>query len=213
MQSSTNWHNDTIGQKVVEALQKNNFKAEYLKDRNQALTRILELIPPDASIGCGGSATNKEIGLLDLLEKRGNELIDWAVPGFTPEQMLDARRRMLLSDVFISGTNAITLDGQLVNVDGTGNRVAAITFGPKKVIIIAGINKITTDVHTAMKRIRLIAAPINNKRLERPNPCTTTGICMDCASKTRICNATVITHKCPPLTDITVFIIGEHLGY
>ena len=213
MQTPIIWHNDTIGERVVTALQKNNFTAEYVQNRTQALTRMLELIPPGTSVGCGGSQTNKEIGILTALKERGNELIDWATPGFTPEQMLEARRRMLLSDVFISGTNAITLDGQLVNVDGTGNRVAAITFGPKKVIITAGINKVATDVDNALKRIRLIAAPINNKRLNRPNPCTATGICMDCSKDTRICNATVITHKCPPLTDITILVIGEHLGF
>lgn len=213
MQNPINWHNNTIGEKVVAVLKRNNFNAEYLENRTQALTRMLELIPPNASVGCGGSHTNKEIGILSALKERDNELIDWAVPGFTPEQMLDARRRMLLCDVFISGTNAITLDGQLVNVDGVGNRVAAITFGPKKVIITAGINKITTDVSMALNRIRLTAAPINNKRLQKPNPCTTTGVCMDCSKETRICNTTTITHKCPPLTDITILVIGEHLGF
>ena len=123
------------------------------------------------------------------------------------------RRAELTCDVFICGTNALTLDGKLVNVDGVGNRVAAMTFGPKQVIIVAGVNKIVRNVDEAERRIELLAAPLNNKRLNRPNPCTVAGICVDCQGPTRICNVTTILRKRPPATPMQILIVGEELGF
>ncbi len=213
MDASMVWHNETIGKKVVAALEKNRFQAEYVPDRAAALKRALELIAPDAAVGVGGSVTLEEVGLAEALHHRGNKLIEREGPGITPEIALANRRAMLTSDVFITSSNAITLDGQLVNIDGTGNRVAAMIFGPKKVLVIAGINKVVPDVNAAFERIEFLAAPANNKRIGLPNPCTTTGICMDCESPKRICNATTILHKRPSQSDITILLVGENLGY
>ena len=207
------WHNQTIGAKVVEALQKNHFTASYVNTKQEALDKIATLIPNDVTVGIGGSWTIKEVGIDTLLEERGNTVFNHNKPGLSPEETLEIRRKEMTCDVFLTGTNALTLKGELVNVDGAGNRVAAMIFGPKKVIVITGINKIVTNLETAMDRIELFAAPINNKRLNRPNPCTVTGECMDCQGPTRICNVTTVMHKKPAATDVEVIIIGEELGF
>ncbi|MDF2875788.1 MAG: hypothetical protein K0R22_2471 [Sporomusa sp.] len=213
MSELKNWHNQTIAGKVVEALQKNNFTASYVNTRQEALDKLTVLIPCDATVGIGGSWTIKEVGIDTLLEERGNTVFNHNKPGLSPEETLVLRRKQMTCDVFLTGTNALTLKGELVNVDGAGNRVAAMIFGPKKVIVITGVNKIVTDIDAAMDRIELFAAPINNKRLSRPNPCTVTGECMDCQGPTRICNITTVMHKKPAVTDVEVIIIGEELGF
>lgn len=207
------WHKDTLGQKVVEALKKNNFKAEYAGTKEEARNKVLELVESSTSIGIGGSMTTIEAGLLDEFVKSGKIILDHAAAGLSPEEKLEIRRRQLTCDCFICSTNAVTLDGKLINVDGTGNRVSAMIFGPKKVVIVAGINKIAKDVDAAIERIELYAAPMNNKRLNIPNPCATTGICMDCSGSTRICNITTIIKKKPSQSDIHIIIVGEELGY
>ncbi len=207
------WHNEQIGQMVVKALKRNLFEADYVPDIKTALNKLLTMIPEGASIGCGGSVTKNEIGLMDELKKRGHEMIDWHIPNMTAPEKIAARRKALTCNVFLASSNAVTLDGQLINLDGTGNRIGSIAFGPDKVIIIAGINKIVPDIDTGLKRIQQIAAPKNNKRLNLPNPCTTTGVCMNCSLPTRICNVTTIMHKRPSSSNIFVLIVGESLGY
>ncbi len=208
------WHVDTLGAKAVEALNKNNFKASYVKTGKEAIDKVLSLIPADASVGIAGSwTTGTELGLPALLEGRGNTVLNHGKPGLSPEESLAIRRKQLTCDVFLTGTNAVTLDGKLVNVDGSGNRVASMIFGPKKVVVVAGVNKIVRDVDEAERRIELYAAPLNNKRLNKPNPCTTTGVCMDCQAPTRICNVTTILRKALPATELHIIIVGEELGF
>ena len=213
MKKFIQWHNDVFGEKVVKALAKNNFQAYYVANRAEAVSKVLSLIPAGATIGVGGSWTLKELAIPDQLEKQGHEVFDHNRPGLTMEQSVALRHKELSCDVFISSTNAITLDGQLVNTDGSGNRVAAMSFGPKKVIVVVGVNKIVSDLDAAMERIELYAAPINNKRLDRPNPCTVSGVCMDCQGASRICNITTILHKRPPMIDFHVVVVGEELGF
>ena len=207
------WHYGTLATRVVEALKKNNFNAVYFPNRQEAIDYILSLVPAQATVGIGGSWTIQELGLDDMLEQRGHIVYNHNKPGLSPEVALELRRKELTCDVFFTSTNALTLDGQLVNVDGTGNRVAAMMFGPKKVIVVAGVNKIVRDVQEAESRIKLYAAPPNNKRLNRPNPCVQTGMCMDCQGPTRICIITTVLRKKPSLTDINIVIIGEELGF
>ena len=207
------WHNDVIGKRTVDALVKNKFTATYCGTGAEAVEKILELIPPNASVGIGGSWTVMQLGLLDKLAACGSEVLNHGKAGLTPEETMAIRRRQLTCDVFLTGTNAVTLDGKLVNTDGIGNRVASMIFGPKKVIVVVGTNKIVKDVEAAEERIKLYAAPINNKRLQLPNPCTTTGECMDCESATRICNVTTVMKKKPKFTDVHVFVVGEELGF
>lgn len=207
------WHNDTKGAKVVEALRKNHFDATYVKTKEEAVAEILELVPSEGAVGFGGSWTLQELGIAGLLEQRGNTVLNHNKPGLSPEEAGAIRKQQLTSDAFLTSSNAVTLKGELVNVDGAGNRVAAMIYGPKKVIVVVGVNKIVRDLDAAVSRIQQIAAPMNNKRLARPNPCVTTGECMDCQGPTRICNVTTILHKRPVLTDLHVIVVGEELGF
>lgn len=213
MREFKNWHNETIATKTVAALVKNDFQATYCQTGQEAVEQILALIPLAGTIGVGGSWTVGDLGLLDKLETRGHTIFNHGLPDLSAEDKMEMRRKQLTCDVFLTGTNAVTIDGKLVNTDGVGNRVAAMIFGPKKVVIVVGVNKIVKDIVEAEKRIKLYAAPINNKRLNTPNPCIRTGECMDCQGPTRICNVTTILNKRPMLTDIHIFVIGEELGF
>lgn len=212
MHDFVQWHHEAVGEQVVNALTKNNFTATYVATRQEATQMLLDLIPADATIGFGGSVTLAELGIIAKLEERGNNVPNYLKPGLSPEEMKAIRRQHLLSDVYLAGTNAVTLDGKLVNVDAIGNRVGAMLFGPDKVFVIVGINKIVKDVAEAEQRVKLWASPPNNKRLGYPNPCAKTGVCVDCQGPTRICNITTILHKRPRLTDFHVIIVGEQLG-
>ncbi|ATW28692.1 lactate utilization protein [Candidatus Formimonas warabiya] len=207
------WHHDRLGEKVVQALRKNEFDAVYFPHRQEAIEQVLTYISPGDAVGIGGSATLNELGIPEKAAALGAKILNHNLPGLSPEAKMDIRRRQLLSDVFLCSTNAVTLEGYLVNVDGVGNRVGAMTFGPKKVVIVAGINKVCTDEKAAFERISMIASPKNNKRLETSNPCLTTGVCCDCQGKTRICRIYAVMKKRPMVSDITVVLVGENLGY
>lgn len=207
------WHQEIIGQRVVEALKNNEFDAFYVSTRQEAAECVLNFIKAGDSIGMGGSVTLEELDIPQKIAEKGAHILNHNQPGLSPEEKNNIRRRQLLSDVFLCSTNAITLDGCLVNVDGVGNRVAAMTFGPKKVVVVAGINKICEDVEAAFRRIALVAAPQNSKRLGLSNPCAVTGICADCRAKTRICRLFTVMKRKPMLSDITVVLVGEKLGY
>lgn len=207
------WQSDTLGKRVVEALKKNHFDAVYFPNKEEAAEYVLKFIAPGSTVGAGGSMTVVDMKLLEKAKELGAEVFNHSIPGLYPEERLEIRRKQLLCDVFLCSTNALTMDGFLVNVDGTGNRVAAMTFGPKKVVVVAGVNKICRDIPAALERLRLVASPLNNKRLNLPNPCTQQGFCADCQGKTRICNIYSIMKKRPSATDITVVVVGEDLGY
>jgi len=214
MHPSKKWHYETLGKAAVETLKRNGFDAVYVDDSDAARQVILSMIPPGASVGFGGSVTLGEIGLLDQLHSADCRLINppW-VEGATPqEQRLSMRREAMHADVFLTGTNAITLDGKLVNTDATGNRLAGMTFGPNKSIVVAGANKIVRTLDEALQRVSRVAAPANAKRLHCDTPCAVTGICSDCRSADRICNATLILHKKTRSLEIAVVIVGEELG-
>ena len=199
--------------KAVEALKENRFLARYFPTADEAARELLAAIPREATVGIAGSWTLMQLDIAAKLEERGNTVFCHHKPGLTPEEVMATRRAQLTCDVFLTGTNAITADGRLVNMDATGNRVAAMMFGPKKAFVLTGANKIVPGIHEAMERIRTTAAPQNNRRLNRPNPCVQSGQCMDCQGPTRLCNITTVLHKKPPASTIHVWIIGEELGY
>ena len=213
MKEAFDWHAETIATRTIQALEKNNFSAVYFADKQSAIEKAISLVPEGASAGFGGSWTLKQLGLANTLAAKGHEVFDHNQPNLSLEESLAIRKKQLSCDTFFSSSNAITMDGQLVNVDGTGNRVGAMMFGPRQVVVIAGVNKIVSDLDSAMERIETYAAPINNKRLNRPNPCTVTGICMDCQGPARICNITTILHKKPGALLFTVILVGETLGF
>ena len=197
----------------IKALKANGFDAIYADNSKEALQKALRMIPKEATVGISGTVTIREIGLVDALEKQGNTIYtDWN-HGLEVEEKLRIRRAGMNSDIYLTSSNAITLNGQLVNIDGTGNRVAAMIFGPKKVIIIAGANKIVDNLDDAFARIKSIACPLNGKRLGLNVPCALTGKCTKCESPQRMCKVSVVIDKKPNLSDIHILLVGETLGY
>ncbi|HVP57022.1 MAG TPA: lactate utilization protein [bacterium] len=210
-QESAQWR--TKLEAVARALKANGINAIVAETGDEAREQALALIPKGASIGMGGSKTVAEIGLLDALRSPGYGLIDQYDPKLPREAVLKLRRAGLQADYFIAGSNAVTQDGKLVNVDGLGNRVAAFAFGPDKVIIVAGRNKIVKDVAAGLDRIRNIAAPANAKRLGSATPCAATGVCSDCSVPGRICNLTLVVDKQRFPDRMTVILVNQELGY
>lgn len=207
------WHAASLGEAAASALSKNGFDGLFVASPEDAVIKAASFLESGKTVGFGGSMTVKALGLKERAAAWGCDVLDHNAEGLSPEQKMDILRRQLTSDLFISGANAITLDGEIVNVDGTGNRIAALAFGPRKTLVIVGYNKIVRDLDEAFDRIGMYAAPMNNKRLERPNPCVKTGRCMDCDGDTRICRAYQVLRKRPSLSDFTVIIVGEELGY
>lgn len=208
-----NWHNETIGQKVVESFKKNEFDAVYFATAEEAASFIMEHVKSETKVGFGGSMTINNMGIQDKVKAAGGVVLDHGTPGLTLEEKMALARQELVSDLFLCSSNAITLDGRLVNIDGMGNRVSAMNFGPKKVIIVASVDKICKDEEAAFERLETVASPMNNKRLNTPNPCIKTGTCMDCQAKSRICRIYSVIRKKPMMTDITVVVVGESCGY
>lgn len=199
---------------VVDALKQNGYEAEYFSTAIEAKKRIHSMIPKGVAVGRCGSTTLTQMGICEELRERGCAIINPFRVDLSSEQDLQERRRTLLCDVLLSSANAITRDGKIINVDGTGNRVAAITFGPKKVIIIAGRNKIVSNVQEGLERIKNIAAPLNARRLNLEVPCARLDRCPgDCTSPERMCNIIVILEKRPNMSSITVLLVGESLGF
>lgn len=208
-----NWHKEAIGRKVVETLIKNEFDAVYVSTADEAATFIMNHVKPEIKVGFGGSMTIKNMGIQDKVKAAGGTVLDHGEPDLTREERVAIAREELLSDLYLCSSNAITLDGALVNIDGMGNRVSALSFGPKKVIIVVSTDKICKDEKAAFERLEGIAAPMNNKRLDTPNPCTKAGVCVNCQTKSRICRVYSVIKKKPAASDISVIIMGESAGY
>lgn len=202
---------------VQEALELNNFEAFYADSVDKAKKIVLEEIIPDTdakSISWGGSQTFIATGLYESLKDRQDlKVLDTFDKSISAEEGLERRRQALLADLFITGTNAVTESGMLVNLDMIGNRVAALTFGPKNVIVLVGRNKIVAGVEDAMFRIKNYAAPVNTIRLSKKTPCAKTSYCEDCKSPDRICNTWAITEKAFPKGRVKVVLINEDLGF
>lgn len=200
-------------ERTMKALEKHKINAHHVEDRDQLHAKIAELIPEGSVVSAGGSMTLKETGVLDFVGNGAYTFLDRNAEGITPEEIRDIYVKTFDADVFLTSSNALTENGELYNVDGRGNRVAAMIYGPKKVIVVCGINKIVPDIDAAVERNRRIAAPANNRRLDRKTPCAVTGICSDCDSPDRICNAyTVIARQMDP-DRMHVILVDENTGY
>lgn len=206
------WHGRTLGLKTIEALRRNRFEATFFETRHEAAIAVSQCVKPGSTVAFGGSLTARQLGLQQVAIEAGATILDHNAVGLSSAQKLEVMRQQQVCDLFICSSNAISLQGELFNVDGNGNRVSAMAFGPRMVIVVAGVNKICADETAAWQRIQTIAAPINFKRLNRPNPCAKHGICMNCNLPTRGCNIYVATRRRPPLTDFFVFIVNESLG-
>ena len=200
------------GQVLVKNLKSRHFDAYYCPDRVSALEKALELIPQGSSVGWGGALSAQQIGLIDAVKSGNFAAIDRDA-ATTPEERTQALKRCLTADVFLCGANALSLDGQMVNIDGTGNRVAAIAYGPDTILVIAGMNKVCDTLDDAVTRARTVAAPMNKQRFPFKTPCEVTGACADCKSEESICNQILITRNCRPAGRIKFVLVGEELGF
>ncbi len=201
---------------LKEVLEANNFEVHIAENVEEAKKIVLQDILPKSgakSMSWGGSMTYVQTGLYkELKNQPGLEILDTYEQGVAPEEMYERRRRSLLVDLFITGSNAVTETGKLVNLDMTGNRTGAITFGPRSVVIMMGRNKIVPDIEDAMVRIKNYAAPTNAMRLDKKTPCVKTSVCEECRSPDRICNSWTITEKSYPKGRIKIILINEDLG-
>ncbi|MFC2060212.1 lactate utilization protein [Chloroflexota bacterium] len=194
---------------VMKSLKANRFAPVEFVEKAEAVPElVLDIIPAGATVRIAGSTTIRQLGFHERLMSRGTAVIDITQPGeLSPE-----RRRRLPVDVLLASSNAVTLDGKLVNIDMVGTRVANMIFGPKKVILVIGVNKIVRDVAEAIERIKNTIAPYHAMSLGRKMPCAINGRCTDCQSPDRICNVTTIIEKKPSDTDIAIVVVGEDLG-
>ena len=201
--------NEKLAEKVIKGLESRNMSGYYAASSEEALAKVLELIPKGSSITMGGCMSAREIGLVDALKTEDYNFID-------RDNYEDKRAAMLMAydaDVFLASANAMTEDGVIVNIDGNANRVSAIAQGPKKVIFIVGMNKICDDVDGAMKRARNVAAPINAQRFGLNTPCAKTGSCMNCKSPDTICCQFLITRYSKHAGRIHVILVNDFLGF
>ncbi len=203
---------DKLGPRVVKALEKRAFEAYYCASREEALKKAVSLIPKEHVVSWGGSISIQEIGLSDYVKENGYQVIDRDTAR-SPEERVELMRRALSCGTFLMSSNAVSEDGQLVNVDGNGNRVAALCYGPDSVLVIAGMNKVVKSVEDAFRRARTIAAPANAQRFPgAATPCASGGTCADCTSADCICSFLVTTRMCRPAGRIKVILVGESLG-
>ena len=200
------------GRILVKNLQARHFDAVYCINKEEALKAALAWIPAGSSVGWGGALSAQQIGLMDALNA-GDYIAFDRDKCQTMEERIEMMRKCMFADVFLSGANALSLDGEMVNIDGTGNRVAAIVYGPGSIIVVAGMNKVVDTLDDAITRARTVAAPMNKQRLPNSTPCGVTGVCADCKSLECICNQILITRNCRPAGRIKFVIVGEDLGF
>ncbi len=202
---------------VKETLEKNHFEVHIAADREAASALVLDTLLPQIApqtLSWGGSKTFIETGLYERLRAgTGMTVLDTYDTALNNDEKLERRRQSLLVDLFVTGTNAITASGHLINLDMIGNRIAALTFGPRNVVVLAGRNKVVADLEAAWERIKAYAAPVNSMRLDMQTPCAATGVCHDCKSPQRICNTWTITEKSFPKGRVRIVLINEDLGF
>lgn len=198
---------------IIKNLEKRNMTAYYCEDADQCREKVLELIPEGSVISWGGSMSIHECGVTQALKDRGDcEVLD-RTKYITPQQQKEFAVKTFMSDYFLMSTNAITLDGELINIDGTGNRVASLIYGPGHVVVITGMNKVVPDVKQGFDRVRNVASPPNTIRLGKNTPCSNTGKCGDCMSPDCICNQIVVTRRSREKERIIVILVNENLGF
>lgn len=202
----------TMAATVIRGLEKRGMEGYYFETSKDAVEKIMSMLPEHSSVSWGGSATLDASGMMKALKSGNLDLIDRGSAG-SPQEKKVLERKAFCADYYFMSTNAITADGELVNVDGNGNRVSALIYGPDHVMILAGMNKIAADAETAVKRIHTEAAPPNAMRLNLHTPCSQTGVCKNCLSPDCICAHTVITRFNRIPGRIKVFLIGEVLGF
>ena len=196
---------------LVKNLHSRHFEACYCDNAEEALAKALEWIPEGDLVSWGGALSAQQIGLIDAIRGGAYRTID-RDKCETQEEREQAMKDALFCDTFLMGANAMSMDGEMVSIDGTGNRIGALVYGPKSVIVIVGMNKVEDTLEEAVRRARTVAAPKNKQRFGGGTPCAVTGVCGDCKSEKCICNQIVITRHCRPMGRIKFIIVGEDLG-
>lgn len=208
------WTHEQKCLKAVESLGKHGFTAQYCQTMKDAAAYILSNAAEAQSVGFGGSMSIAALGVEQQLRELGKEILNHGNPAFSLEQRLEIMRRQLTCDLFLTGCNALTLNGELINTDATGNRVAAMFFGPKTVIVVAGRNKLVDgSTQDAITRVRNWATPPNARRLNFKTPCASSGFCSNCNSPERLCRVTTIIDRKPRLTDVRVLVVNDDIGF
>lgn len=207
------WLWGKLGEKCVKNLKKHGFDAHFAVTEEEARSLALEMTSGYESFGFGGSDTTRALGILEELKTKGKTVYDHWQEGLSRQKDLEIRLEMGRCDCFFCSANAISITGEVVNVDGIGNRTNAMSFGPKKVVIIAGMNKVTHDLESAIRRVKEVAGPMRAKSLGMETPCAETGICNDCNVPQRICRITTILHRKPMMTDVSVILVNQTLGF
>lgn len=197
---------------IIKNLEKRNMEGYYCESVEEAVEKVMSMIKPDDTVGWGGSYTIDEIGIKKLLEEKNIALID-RDKAKDPAERVKLMKEALTADVFLTSTNAITMDGELMNIDGNGNRLAAFCYGPDSLIVVAGMNKVVTDLDVALKKIRLDATVPNTFRTNSKSPCHFTGKCTECTMSDTLCGQILVTRYCKPQNRIKVILVGENLGF
>ena len=213
MDKNVLWVNEQRILRTIKALEKNNMNGYMVASNVDLISKIEELISPKSKVSCVGSMTLFETGVIDHLKSGRYEFLDRYKEGLTQDEIKEIFRQSFLSDAYVTSTNAITENGEIYNVDGNGNRVAAMLYGPDKVIIVAGVNKIVPNVEEAIIRTKEYASPINAKRLNKETPCTKIGRCVECNSDNRICNEYTLIKRQIDKNRIHVIFLNDNLGY
>ena len=200
------------GEILVNNLKNRHFDAWYCETKEEALEKALELIPEESTIGWGGVLSAHQIGLIDALNQ-GNYITYDRDQCKTQVEKEQCVKNSMFADFFLTSANGLSMDGQMVNIDGAGTRVAATIYGPKTVLVIAGMNKVEDTLEAALNRAKTVAAPMNKQRFDPNTPCAVTGICADCKAEGCICNHIVVTRHCRPMGRIKFILVGENLGF
>ena len=212
MTEFTQKYYDKRAQVLIKNLQNRHFEAYYCKTKEEALEKAISLIPAGSTVGWGGAQSAQEIGLMNAVHAGDFVVLD-RDKATNPQEREEIMRKCLFTDTFITGANAISLDGQMVNIDGNGNRVAAIVYGPKQILVIAGMNKVVDTLESAVIRARTVAAPMNKQRFPLQTPCEVTASCADCKGDGCICNQILVTRNCKPAGRIKFILVQEELGF
>lgn len=209
------WRLECQAVRLIKKMEKRGFNAVYAPTAEEAKKMVLDLVPPTGAVALLGSQTLNQIGVYAELRAGGRELVDHALQtkGLSPAEAHAYRKRVFAAETMLASANALDDDGRIYNIDGTGNRVAAMIYGPDKVILAVSLNKVAANPEQAWRRARQVASPMNSKRLEYPNPCTQSGHCHDCQLESSICCYFTVIDRSRPIGRINVVLIGVEQGY
>ena len=213
MDSNLKWVNEQKILRTIEALNKNNMNGYLVNTKEELIEKIKELVKENSTVACGGSMSLFETGIIDHLRSGRYNFLDRYKEGLSKEELTQLFKESFFADAYFASSNAVTEDGKLYNVDGNGNRVAAMLFGPEKVILVVGVNKIVKNIDEAVIRNKEISAPTNAKRLNKMTPCTKAGYCMDCKSNDKICREFTVISSQVNKDRIHVIFMNENIGY